>query len=164
MKILFNALNNYGSTVDIIEDIEMPQFTTEVLSYNNLSLTYSIEQQIDSYVLDLDKRYIMDTHELSVIFDWAIYVPKQTIKEQMFALIKDIFNDNDPNTKTLLTDFLLTYRRLHDNIYMLAAEQQFNIICIALNIAHDARIAACNKILCMLASTKYVDSELKKLI
>ena len=124
-----------------------PNFTVIDNSFLNdylpkeLHRNIGIEEQVDDWVLNLDKSNILIDNDLHCIVDWTILInnsnekvkPKLSKKEQVFILAKKLITN-----EKMLNDFAAIYGKMFNSIKKRSAVQQFEIVISAYNVSLKA--------------------------
>lgn len=109
--------------------------------YNN-----TIENQIDEWVSDLDKRDLMNSRDIAIIFNWEIISAKKEttknliIKERKLTQseLVGLFVKMSPMSDELKTEFVAVYKELKPSIKNLKFDKQIDITFKGLNIGMKA--------------------------
>jgi hypothetical protein len=147
-KVLFNS----GKKGTIKVDYDCPDFehingTPITVGSEILSTDVSIEQQIDEWVSSFDKRNLMDSHDIMLIFDWKIVSakPKETnkniiVKERSLTQseLVGLFVISAPMSDELKKEFAAVYSELKTTIKDLSFDKQIDITFKSLSVGMKA--------------------------
>jgi hypothetical protein len=133
------------------QDIENDPFVLDGKKIADASTT-TVKDQIDEWVHDLDKRDIMDKHDISIIFNWEVISAKSKETPKMDLIQREkkltqselvgLFVQNAPMSEDLKVEFVAVYKELKPSIKDLKFDKQIDLTFKGLKIGMKAATEA----------------------
>ena len=121
-KVKFKVSNHRGEIFYKTLKMEFPDFEVQegalfVDAGDPIPYVTSVEDQIISYLDEMDKTQLMNTNGWSIIFDYSVstnkkIVPKGSKKEEVFSIAEELYKDDT----TGMFNFLAVYQSLYPSI------------------------------------------------
>lgn len=151
--IKYKVLFNNGKKGSIKVDYDCPDFENiqkEPIQIGSelISTDITIEQQIDEWVSEFDKRDLMDSNDIMIIFNWDVISAKTKESPKTNIIVKErtltqselvgLFVQSAPMSDELKIEFIAVYKELKPVIKDLKFDKQIDLTFKSLNIGMKA--------------------------
>lgn len=139
-KIKIKAVEYNGGNSVFTINVECPDFKVvknrDIKGYPLPDLT--IEEQIDKWYLDVDKKELMEERDLSAILDWEVVKNEQKkVKVTLAELIDEHVTDEE-----IKIDLAVTYKKMEKSLKRLSNERKLKILFDSLGLSYQSKIRA----------------------
>lgn len=146
IKIKYSVLFTNGKKSFIFQNHTCPDFKNKkkpltLITGQTFDFETSIEEQVDDWVLDLDKTQFMYENDIEIIFDWIILSKnlnnKIELKQKKLpqSEMVGLFIKEANMTEDLKTEFIAVYSNIKSSIKDLKFDKQIDITLKSLNVA-----------------------------
>lgn len=151
--VKYDVLFYNGEKGTVRETYDCPDFENIgpqkiVINGEEISDDYinTIESQIDEWISEIDKRDLMNSRDIAIIFNWEIISAKSETNKNIIAKerkltqseLVGLFVKMSPMSDELKTEFVAVYRELKPSIKNLKFDKQIDITFKGLNIGMKA--------------------------
>lgn len=180
VKIAFDIIDYAGrSSADEIP-IECPDFEEQKdihhnklinNEYQDIELTYTVEQQILSWLDEMDKTEMMAQNNWSIIVNYALVFNKEQSKmmdkisknrrKTKLEMILDAFDSIED--EKLRDDYKAAYTKMQPSISMLSAERQIIITSASIDVGYLAQKVIIDRVLGILQGKEDSQDDISQL-